>query len=103
MKAIANKIKSKSDFLKSPSCNRFSKIQQNIAVPSTFLGKKVIQRKAGCACGGNCPPCKEKEETFIQPKLKIIEPNDKYEQEAERVAERIMQMPEPTMQHRTAM
>jgi hypothetical protein len=32
---------------------------------------------------------------FIQPKLKIGQPNDKYEQEADRVADRIMSMPEP--------
>jgi hypothetical protein len=31
----------------------------------------------------------------IQPKLKIGEPNDKYEQEADRVAEQVMRMPEP--------
>jgi len=32
---------------------------------------------------------------FIQPKLKIGQPNDKYEQEADRVADRVMRMPEP--------
>ncbi len=31
----------------------------------------------------------------IQPKLKIGQPNDKYEQEADRVAEQVMRMPEP--------
>lgn len=31
---------------------------------------------------------------IIQPKLKISSPNDKYEQEADRVAEHVMQMPE---------
>ncbi|NJP09667.1 MAG: DUF4157 domain-containing protein [Leptolyngbyaceae cyanobacterium RU_5_1] len=34
----------------------------------------------------------------IQPKLKIGQPNDKYEQEADRVADQIMRMPEPTVQ-----
>jgi LysM repeat protein len=32
---------------------------------------------------------------FIQPKLKIGEPNDKYEQEADSTADRVMRMPEP--------
>ena len=31
----------------------------------------------------------------IQPKLKIGQPNDKYEQEADRVAEQVMRMPDP--------
>jgi hypothetical protein len=35
---------------------------------------------------------------LLQAKLKIGEPNDIYEQEADRVAERIMRMPEPTTQ-----
>ncbi len=39
----------------------------------------------------------------IQPKLKIGQPNDKYEQEADRVAEQVMHMPEPsTLQRKCA-
>jgi len=34
----------------------------------------------------------------IQPKLTICQPHDSYEQEADRVAEQIMRMPEPTLQ-----
>jgi len=33
----------------------------------------------------------------IQPKLKINQPGDKYEQEADRVADQVMRMPEPTL------
>src|SRR5712691_10499596 len=33
--------------------------------------------------------------TVIQPKLEISHPHDKYEQEADGVAERVMHMPEP--------
>ncbi len=36
----------------------------------------------------------------IQPKLKIGQPNDKYEQEADRVAEQVMHMPEPSILQR---
>jgi len=35
---------------------------------------------------------------LLQAKLKVSESNDIYEQEADRVAERIMRMPEPTVQ-----
>lgn len=56
----------------------------------------VLQRKPGCACGGGCPDCQE--EAAIQPKLRVGQPNDKYEQEADRVAEQVMRMPEPAVQ-----
>jgi hypothetical protein len=36
---------------------------------------------------------------MIQPKLKISQPNDKYEQEADRVADQVMRMPDPRIQH----
>jgi len=35
---------------------------------------------------------------LLQAKLKIGEPHDVYEQEADRVAEQVMRMPEPTVQ-----
>ena len=37
---------------------------------------------------------------FIQAKLKIGQPNDEYEQEADRIAERVMCMPDPTIQRK---
>ncbi len=59
----------------------------------------LLQRKPACACGGGCPRCqteRDLEETLpIQTKLKISQPGDKYEQEADRVAEQVMRMPEP--------
>jgi Domain of unknown function (DUF4157) len=56
----------------------------------------IIQRKPICPCDGGCPSCSE----VIQPKLKIGAPNDKYEQEADRVADQVMRMPEPTVQRK---
>lgn len=50
-----------------------------------------IQRK--CACGGSCPTC-ELEEEMIQTKLRIGSPNDKYEREADRVADQVMRVSE---------
>jgi len=35
---------------------------------------------------------------LLQPKLTINQPNDRYEQEADRVADMIMRMPEPSIQ-----
>lgn len=46
------------------------------------------------ALGGtshSCPP-------LVQAKLTVNEPGDKYEQEADRVAEQVMHMPEPALQ-----
>jgi hypothetical protein len=63
----------------------------------------LVQRK--CACGGSaglsgeCAECQKEKligqnSPLVQPKLKISLPNDKYEQEADRVANRIMSLPE---------
>lgn len=56
----------------------------------------VIQRKPNCPCGGRCPRCKS--ELAIQTKLRIGEPGDQYEQEADRIADQVMRMPEPQVQ-----
>ena len=44
-----------------------------------------------CACGGSCPRCRE--QWSLQKKLAISEPGDAYEQEAVRVADKVMRMP----------
>lgn len=66
----------------------------------------LLQRK--CACGGSpgvdgeCAECRSKRlrsaPPMVQPKLTINEPGDKYEQEADRVADQVMRMPEPKLQ-----
>jgi hypothetical protein len=48
------------------------------------IGNRAVERLFKCG--------------ILQAKLKISESNDIYEQEADRVAERIMRMPEPTIQ-----
>ncbi len=55
----------------------------------------MLQRQ--CACGGTCTSCKD-ETTKLRTKLVINEPGDEFEQEADRVADQIMQMPAPTLQ-----
>ncbi|HEV7389953.1 MAG TPA: DUF4157 domain-containing protein, partial [Gemmatimonadaceae bacterium] len=59
--------------------------------PLSTFPRTTIQRKAGCACGGGCPSCKE--ELDVQPKLEISTPGDPLEQEADRVAGQVMRMP----------
>jgi hypothetical protein len=54
----------------------------------------IIQLKPICPCDGGCPRCAP----VIQPKLIIGHPSDKYEQEADRVADEVMRMPEPEVQ-----
>src|SRR5262245_9304144 len=58
--------------------------------PSTGVDPGVVRRKAGCACGGGCPKCRR--ELGLQAKLEVGAPNDKYEQEADRVAEQIVSL-----------
>ena len=47
-----------------------------------------------CPCDGGCPRCTP----VIQLKPLVSQPGDKYEQEADRIAEQIMKMPEPEVQ-----
>lgn len=47
--------------------------------------------KAG-ACGGRCPACLPK--TTAQPKLRVSQPGDFYEREADRLADQVMRLPE---------
>src|SRR6266700_1733668 len=59
----------------------------------TPIDGALLQRKPGCACGGDCPRCQGQH--GVQTKLKVNTPGDQYEQEADRVAEQVMQMPGP--------
>jgi hypothetical protein len=68
--------------------------------PNTSLAlaakNTYIQRKPTCVCGGGCPRCQGG--LPIQAKLTIGQPNDKYEHEADHVADEVMRMPEPEVQ-----
>ena len=60
----------------------------------------ILQRK--CACGGaagmsgECEECSQKKHLGLQTKLKVNEPGDAYEQEADRVADQVMAAPAPS-------
>ena len=49
-----------------------------------------------CSYSGACHSCTP----TIQTKLKIGQPNDKYEQEADRISDQVMRMPEPRVQRK---
>ncbi len=53
-------------------------------------GQNLLQRKASCACGGSCPRCQEKSNS-----LRVSQPNDAAEIEADRIADTVMRMSEP--------
>jgi len=63
------------------------------------IGNQAVQHMAStcpsfpsaCPTGGACHTCPAR----IQPKLTVGKPGDKYEQEADRVADTVMRMPQP--------
>src|SRR5206468_8075486 len=65
--------------------------QNGRVMPASF---GLLQRK--CACGGaldltgECTECRKKKRFGLQTKLKINEPEDIYEQEADRIADQVM-------------
>jgi len=54
----------------------------------------AVQR-ASCTCGGGCPRCRENHP--LQAKLEVSQPGDALEQEADRVAEQVLRMPQPDL------
>src|SRR4030095_341884 len=62
----------------------------------------MVQRKAGCACGGSCPQCASETEETIQTKLNVSTPGDVYEQEADKTAEQVRRTPAPSVQRKCA-
>jgi hypothetical protein len=56
------------------------------------------QLSSACVCDGGCPRCSG--DVAFQAKLEIGLPGDKYEQEADRVADQVMRIPAPTVQRK---
>jgi len=52
-----------------------------------------------CPFGGACHTCPA---SAVQAKLRVGQPDDEYEREADRVAEQVMSMPQPTVQRQEA-
>ncbi len=90
MKAVARKPVSSDISARKRFETKSVLVHPKFNLPSTHGA--LLQLKHDCPCGGGCPRCKA--ESSIQPKLRIGEPNDQYEQEADRVAEQVMRMPD---------
>lgn len=71
-------------------------VSQPFVQASLGASGPVIQRKAACACGGDCPRCRgDADETpTVQTRLAVSVPADPLEQEAEHTADEVMRMPE---------
>jgi hypothetical protein len=63
---------------------------------SLFAHRSGLSHKPGPLSGHR--PFSSKHSLFLQPRLTIGQPNDKYEQEADWVADEVMRMPEPGVQ-----
>lgn len=66
--------------------------------PQRESEKRIEQASFQLFAPGQPPPARN----WIQTKLSIGQPNDEYEQEADRVAAQVMAMPEPTVQREIA-
>lgn len=64
---------------------------------ATPVSSGVLQRKCACGnhtiAGGECAECDKKKGLSLQTKLKVNEPGDIYEQEADRIAGQVMATP----------
>ena len=76
--------------------------------PLSEGNQELLQRK--CACGGSggltgtCSDCEKKKLLGkpLQTKLRVNEPGDAYEQEADRVTEQVLRMPDPAKEAGTS-
>lgn len=77
--------------------------QQNTNSSESSIGLFQAQEKPGFAYNFSQIPVNHSISSVIQPKLIIGKPNDKYEQEADRVADEVMRMPDPNVQRQVNM
>ena len=90
--------------------SRFPAQAKANGLQTTIVSRKPSGRvKRKCACGGNagltaeCDECQRKHLagerlSSVQPKLTISQPGDKYEQEADRIADTVMRIPDQSVQ-----
>lgn len=74
-----------------PKRTNFPSSAPGSVYPITSISDSVLNlhRKASCPCGGGCPACQA-----TSSDLKISQPNDVAEIEADQIADRVMRMPE---------
>lgn len=83
--------KSRQDEARFHRGNRSGDIHEmDLNTPSSASGETFsIFRKASCSCGGGCPACEAKSSG-----LKVSQPHDAAEVEADQMADKVMRMPE---------
>lgn len=91
MKAVARKPTSKDTFTRGRFGVKHTPVQRTKSVPVFPSSDKFIQHKLNCPCDSGCPRC----EKVIQPKLTLGLPNERYEQEAGELADKVIRMPTP--------
>ncbi|MEE9555574.1 MAG: DUF1998 domain-containing protein [candidate division Zixibacteria bacterium] len=82
MREIARKKQSDITFIGKQAAYHRPVVSAASDMTSYYSDSLTLQRASTCPCDGGCPRCAP----AIQPKLKIGQPNDKYEQEADRVS-----------------
>ncbi len=83
-----------------------TKISTAAPAGTSLVRRGLLQRR--CACGGMSGPTGECLSCCrirglgkpLQAKLRINQPGDRFEQEADRVADQVMRMPEPGLQRK---
>ena len=72
----------------------FGTTRANNSDSASWLGGGVLQRKCACGnhtvTGGDCEHCSKKSPLGLQTKLAVSQPGDVHEQEADRIADRVM-------------
>ena len=71
-------------------------VQPQMQTAGRDTARSCPMSPARCPFGGACHSCPPR----VQAKMKIGQPGDKYELEADRVAEQVMRMPEPNIQRK---
>jgi hypothetical protein len=71
----------------------------------------LVQRKCACGghsgAGGSCSRCRanrlsDEDGRLVQPKLNVSHPGDRYEQEADHIADQVMRKPDPAIRRQTS-
>lgn len=70
-----------------PRSTGLTTVLSTVGAPSPSIGL-MLQKKSSCACGGGCPACQAKPSD-----LRISQPSDPAEIEADKVADQIMRLP----------
>ncbi|WP_225886916.1 DUF4157 domain-containing protein [Nodosilinea nodulosa] len=69
-----------------------------------FASEPLLARKSTCACGGGCPRCQSGQAIAPSPqtKLRVSNPGDRGEREADRIAAQVVGLPAPSTPHSPA-